>query len=170
MKIPQALPQFTDKSALFLITGRRAGKILLARDGEVEEIAFFEIPLPHYSDKEGFFESAGHGKIIRSGAMQEIDDKEITKKFLLKIRDSIRDIMKKQRVTDFYLFSPREHELERILPREAREILRTAFVGIYHHLSVLELLMMIEEKEKELLVKPITEEANKILKRKMPNE
>lgn len=165
MQIPQSLPQFTNRVALLLITGRHRGRMLLAQDGEIIELETFETAIPKYSDNEGFFEASGHGRIYRSGAVREINQEDIGKKFLKDTVERLERQIREHHVTDVYVFSPREHELESKLPKPSLELIRGTFIGSYLHALMLDLLSSIHARESERIVKPMSEEARNILKK-----
>ncbi len=81
MKITRDLPQFQNKKALIVVTGFHEADFYIVAMARMEKIGEFKLLYPHYSDKEGFFETAGHGKVLESGSVLEKDKVESRRRF-----------------------------------------------------------------------------------------
>jgi len=126
MKIPRDFSQFINQKALIVVTGLHEADLYAAGDGILEKIGDFKLLYPHYSDKEGFFERAGHGRIFETGSVLETDKVELRHRFLKEIDRVLDNMVMKQDITDIYIFTPDfvKKELVRLLPKEDRKKIR----------------------------------------------
>lgn len=166
MKITRNLPQFENKNALLVVSGLHEAVFYIAKDGFLEKIGQFKLLNPKYSDKEGFFVSAGYGRVFETGSVLETDKIELRHKFLKEMDKILDDIVKRRGVTDIYIFSSDflKNELTDLLPREDRKKIRLIFLGNYTHFHPFQILEMIMLREKVGWKMPIKEEARRILK------
>ncbi|MEK7561087.1 MAG: hypothetical protein AAB539_03990 [Patescibacteria group bacterium] len=147
MQIQKELPQFNEAAALLLVTGTQEGVIYRASQGTIEEVARVKEETPHYSDREGFFASRGHGQTFATGAVRELDKGVVRKKFARAFVGKIRETAAGMPVAEVYIFSPR-YTLPAIkseLPAEFQKILQGAFAGHYIDKHPFDLLRMIKE-------------------------
>ena len=70
MRIPQHLLQFKEERALLIVTGKNVAEFYIAADGVIEKDGSFEVTLPDYFKKEGFFGRRGGG-LFSSGSIVE---------------------------------------------------------------------------------------------------
>lgn len=166
MKIPREFPKFQGKNALIVVTGLHEADFYIAKDGFLEKIGDFKLLFPRYSDKEGFFEHAGHGRIFETGSVLEKDKIEIRHRFLKEMDEILDQVVMKRDITDIYIFTPDflKKELKELLPKEDRKKIRYIIKGNYTHLHPLQVLEIIGKKEKIGWKVPLSEEARKILK------
>ncbi len=165
MKITRDLPQFQNQKALIVVTGLHEADFYIAKNGRIEKIGEFKLLYPHYSDKEGFFETAGHGRVLESGSVLETNKVEIRHRFLKEMDKILDDIIKRKGITDIYIFTPStiKDELKKLLPKDDRKKIKHAFEGNFTKLHPFQLLSMIQAKEKIGWNVPVKAEAKKIL-------
>lgn len=165
MKITRDLPQFRSKNALIVTAGLHTADFYVASNGEIEMTGEFKMLYPHYSDKEGFFESAGHGHVFESGSVLETNKAKFRHRFLKELDLLIDDTIIRKEVTDVYLFAPDfvTSELLKLLPKKDKKQVRYFFKGNYIHVHPFYLLKLIKEKENLGWKIPLKEEARKIL-------
>lgn len=165
MKITRNLPQFAGRKALLVVTGLHEADFYIARSGEIQKIGDFRLLYPHYSDKEGFFESAGHGRVFESGSVLEIDKIEIRHRFLKEMDRMLDKIVVGEDVTDIYILTPdyMKNELTKLLPKEDRKKIRYIFLGNYTHFHPFQILEILKARENLGWKIPVKEEARKIL-------
>ena len=104
MKIPRQFKQFHDEPALIIVAGRQDALLYSANNGMIDRVDAVKIPTPHYSDREGAFQTRRKGMIVRSGAPRELRDRDI-------IRDFIHELGKRMKKLSFsisktYIFAP----------------------------------------------------------------
>ena len=174
MKISEKLSQFTDTHAFLVVAGMHAGAIYHAHDGEVEKRESFEVSVPKYSDREGFYARGGKGGTYVSGAVKEVDKEEIQKQFIkdmaARLVKEINQYPKKSRIY-LYLYAPQEilPHLRTALPNEVRRFVRDTFEGNHIHAQPPVLIGMLKKKNEDgveslrtALAKP---EAKKLLRK-----
>ena len=165
MKITRDLPQFENKHALIVVAGLHAADFYIAGNGIMEMTGEFKMLYPHYSDKEGFFESAGHGQIFESGSVLEVNKAKFRHRFLRELDTLIDDTIIRKEITDVYIFAPDfvTNELLKLLPKKDKKQVRYFFKGNFIHLHPFYLLDLIKKKENLGWKVPLGEEARKIL-------
>jgi hypothetical protein len=131
MRIPFDLPQFKDKRALIIITGKQAADFYIAGDGEMTKISWFVLKTPRYSDREGFFVRSGRGKTYSSGAVYETLDDKIKGEFLKKFAHEVKKILARRSITDIYLFAPSymKNVIQGAFPKRDLIFIRVSFLG-----------------------------------------
>ncbi len=115
MKIKQELPQFKNKFAYILVSGKEHAIIYLANDGLIKKIDEIKIKKDKYSDREGHFKRSGGNKVISSGAVYEDVDKE---KRLKEFTEEISNKFKRFKKIDYiYCYYPAymKNRLKKIL-------------------------------------------------------
>ncbi|MFB6212889.1 MAG: host attachment protein [Candidatus Magasanikbacteria bacterium] len=166
MQIPKKFRQFKEEPSLLVTTGWQAGKLYFAQDGKIEEIEELKVPHHQYSDKEGHFETrtSGSKEAIHSGAPKEKKKQHIRKEFLRRLIKLIKKVLDSKEVDSLYIFSPAEGlpSLEKKLPTNIREKVKSYYKGNYVKHDVQELLSVIK-KEEPKPVEVMSEEAKKIL-------
>lgn len=165
MKISNTLPQFKDKNALIITAGLHTADFYIAKNGQIEQTGEFKLLYPHYSDKEGFFERAGQGRIYESGSVLETDKQEFRHRFLKELDRMIDDTIVRKEITDVYIFAPDfvTWELKKMLPKKDKRQIRYFFNGNFIHMHPFYYLRRIKEKEQLGWKVPVDEEARKIL-------
>ena len=145
-----SLSQFKNKKALLVVTGLHEADFYIAKDGNLQKTGDFKLLNPHYSDKEGFFERSGHGRVLETGSVLETNKIEIRHRFLKGMDKILDSIVKRQKITDIYLFSPNfvVNELTQLLPKEDRKKIRYIFIGNYTHMHPFQLLAKIKDQER----------------------
>jgi len=171
-KIPTALPQFTQTHALIVVTGMHAGALYHAHDGEIEKLEAFAVPIPRYSDKEGFYARGGKGGTYVSGAVREIDKQEVVKPFLKELNKQIAALLSPYSISEVYLFSPPEikSEIRAHIPKLLDGFIRGHILGNHIHDSPIELLQKIQKEHGDaaegLKESVASEEVKKLLSKK----
>lgn len=165
MKIPKDFPQFKNRNALIVVTGMHEADFYIAKNGGLEKIGDFKLLFPCYSDKEGFFEHAGHGRIFETGSVLEVDKIETRHRFLKETDKILDSIVMKKDIADIYIFTPDflKKELKGLLPKEDRKKVRFVVSGNYTHFHPLQMLEIIKQKERIGWKVPLKKEARKIL-------
>lgn len=97
MIIEKNLPQFDRDKVLLLITGEQDGKIFLAHQGRIAEVAQLTVQDPVYSDREGMF---------RRGAVYESKKEHVQEKFVGRLAALAEEIYEKNKFDQIFLFSP----------------------------------------------------------------
>lgn len=168
MKITDKLPQFESKKVLLVTSGGYVAVYFLATNGFLEEVSRVEEATSHYSDREGFFQRSGSGKVFGSGSVYEENNIEREKRFVRKVVDEIIKIDLKTKIDGVYLYSPKY--ISKRIRLELPKTQKDKIVDIFDHNYVNEHPMMLLEKIKtrhdELFGKsvPLKKEARKILK------
>lgn len=165
MKITRDLPQFEGKKVLITVTGLHEADFYFAGDGQIRKIGEFKLLFPHYSDMEGFFESAGGGRIFKSGSILEVEKMEIRHRFLKEMDRILDEMVKRNKFDEIYIFSPiyLKNELKSLLPREDRKRVKQNFQGNFTHFHPFQLLLMIKQSQKLGFKVPIKKDTGKIL-------
>jgi hypothetical protein len=149
MNIPRTLPQFKDRRALIITTGKQKAKLYLAYKGTLTEAASpISVPKPVYSDREGFFASRGGG-VARSGSVYENKDEAIIVEFITKLRPVLKRL--RSELGDdvgIYLAAPQKlrSQLEAALPPAWRNTIIMMIPGIHYTKEPAELLAMIQTR------------------------
>lgn len=107
MQIPQALPQFTNEKALFVVTAKERGVLYLVHEGTIEKLEAVAEHPPSHSDDEGFF-FGGNTGIPAGGAPKETDDAHNFKQYLNVIVSELEAVIKERQPDRIYFFEP-EH-------------------------------------------------------------
>ena len=97
MKIPHELPQFENQRALIVSLGTHAGKCFLAADGNLSEVLALVQEKPRYSDREGFFMTAGRGGVYQTGSVYEDKSDEEARRFIRRIAHELTVAINKLR-------------------------------------------------------------------------
>ncbi len=172
MKISQELPQFTEISALLLVLGRQTAVFYAAQNGEISEIEEFRIENPHYSDKEGFFAARGGGKVFRSGAVREFQKWVVLRKFTKELNRKFSTADAAYHPDHIYFFAPAylRPTIERAISRALQGRVVGSFDGNFQNSHPFELLKMIQARDARGRVVPTSREAQKILKKRVPED
>lgn len=180
MQIPKNLPQFTNKQALLIVSGRLGVIFYLAENSKIKKIKSFKFSKPstQYTDSEGYFEqrSAAPGKgLFVSGAVREPKKQRLRQELYRKLENHLADITEKRNIDLIYLFAPDYlHKeisdiIKDLLPNKLKKKLKFPAKGNYLKSSQLTLLRKIKTKKqvkkKKKVVKPIKKEAQKLYKK-----
>ncbi|MBW6431944.1 host attachment protein [Patescibacteria group bacterium] len=167
MKITNKLPQFESKSVLLVTTGGSVSVFFIAKNGFLKEVSRVEEGTSHYSDREGFFQRSGSGKVFGSGSVYEENNVEREKRFVKKVVDEILKIDQKSVLDEIYLYSPRyiSKRIQSDLPKILKDKITETFDHNYVNEHPITLLEKIKSKHDEIFGKsvPIKKEARKIL-------
>lgn len=167
MKITNKLPQFENKKTLLIVTGGFSGLYFLASDGQIKEIFRTEESQQHYSDREGFFQRSGQGKVFGSGAVYEENKVEREKRFIKTILNETSRLNKEIDFDEIYLFTPDyiSNQITKHFPKEVRQKFIKVFEGNYIHDHPFAILSRIKLDQDKFIGKkvPLKEEARKIL-------
>lgn len=106
MKIPQALPQFTNERVLIVVSAKERGILYLANDGIIDEVAEVQEHPEARSDREGFFFRSGFGRGYGSGAPLEEDKDDNLRVFVSAIAEELNAAIAAVKPTAVYLFQP----------------------------------------------------------------
>lgn len=133
MKIPQQYPQFTNQSALIIVTGTHVALFYHAHDGALEALDSFAVENPKYSDREGFFIHSGHGQIFGSGSVYEPKTHVAEQRFIHQLHDTLRTLVDHTTISDIYLFMPKQigPEILKQLDGDLTKLVRETFDGNY---------------------------------------
>ncbi len=146
MKISEKLPQFKKEKVLIIVTGNHVADFYYAKDKEIEKIESIEITTPHYSDREGFFKTSGRGEVYETGSVYEPQKQEERKKFLKKLKETANHILKNNKITQVYIYSPDYilNEVKQNLPQSLKKKVKDTFEGNYHKTHPFKLLEKIK--------------------------
>lgn len=141
MQISQELPQFSERSALLVVTGAHEAEFYVAHKGVIEKVHSFKVEKPQYSDKEGFSED------------QEVKGK-VLQDFLLEFRQQGRDIYMKHMPDEVYMYTPdyMVNLVTEALPADAERNIIVTFRGNYYDKHPTELLEMIQKEREEKMI------------------
>lgn len=165
MKIPQKLSEFKNKKSLLLVSGKQEMVIYKIIDDEIIKESHFKIPNPSYSDNEGHFKVRSQGKVIRSGSVREVDDREIIVKFK---NELIKNLKKIKKDFDQVLISfpaKTKNEILDVLPQPIKEKLVKTIIGNYCSFTPIDILSKFLDKKKNSKKIIKDPEARKILKK-----
>jgi hypothetical protein len=163
MKISKELPQFDGEKALVLVTGMENAKIFVAENGTIEEVESFRVEKPHYSDREGHFETRKGGKVIGSGSVYEEKDETTVMHFAQELESKLVRF-RNESITKLFLFTPGYivASIRRAIPlsliAKTEGVIKGNFLD-YHPFDLLKKI----EKMKPLPTAPMTAEAEKTL-------
>ncbi len=115
MRIRRDLPQFNERRALLIVTGRFAAELYVVYQGTVERLDGFQLVWPKYEDNEGFFEQRGRGMTRISGSVRERKERERVNRFILELRKRVWKAMRDTSADVIVLFSVKAHQIERSL-------------------------------------------------------
>jgi len=165
MKISENLPQFNNQKALFIVAGKQEAVFYFVADSQAEELKRIRLHKPKYSDKEGYFQRKGRGRIFGSGSVLETKNRKLRKDFIKELNNNLQDILGKRDVEEIYLFSPSHmmKSIKKSLPASAFKKLKQSYKGNYCEAHIFKILKKLEAKPKIII--PKSKEALKLLKR-----
>lgn len=170
MKVPKQFHQFENEKAIIIVSGNESADIYFAQDGFMEKIYSKEEEIPHYSDREEFFETTmGRSGYVGSGSVYESKEDEVEHSLFKDLQKALMEIFKGNEITSIYILSA-EYFLPmvvRAIPKSHKgKIKWTKGVGLAgkHPKMILQALQ--KEKEERIGLKvPLSEEARKILEK-----
>lgn len=168
MKIPQNLPQFEREKAIMLVCATNEAIFYLLWRGEIITQDKFKIVKEREKGKrEGLFLKGGRGKIFEIGSVFKPKKRKFRKEFLDGVKSHLKKIVQEQIPEHIYLFAPDYlvKETESVFPKEIKEKIKIIKKGNYLEFHPLELLEMIVKEKESKKVKPISEEAKKLLEK-----
>lgn len=141
MKISEKLPQFEQARTLLVVSGEAGFVAYLAFKGEIEETASFRIDPVRYSDKEGFTQRSGHGRVFASGSSLEQPKEKERKEFFLGLHEHLKP-SSLGRVDECILFAPGyiAEEVKEHLPFKLQRCLKKTVDGNFVNVHPFELL------------------------------
>jgi hypothetical protein len=163
MLVPQTLPQFNNRKALVVVTGKQDARFYRISEGIFIEFDNFKIPRPHYSDKEGYFRSRSKGITMSSGAVRELQDEIVIGDFVREFRRHIKAAG--NGFDEVYFFTPStvKKALLDALPASLKGKIHAIFEGNHYKTSPLGLLSRIKNEIESTHVTLRSEEAQKII-------
>lgn len=172
MRIEKKLPQFQDQKALLIVSGRQEAILYLAKNGKIRKKEKIEAEDPGYTDKEGFFKSSSRttGTMKAGSVYKERITYHVTREYLNQLEEKIKSIFYKEKVKSVYLFCPdyMKKEVLKKIPKKLRNLIHVTKIGNYinsHPFGLLESIKDDQQQEKNKVVTPIKEKAQKILKK-----
>jgi hypothetical protein len=172
MKITNKLPQFESKKVLLVTSGGYVAVYLMATNGFLKEVSRVEEGTAHYSDREGFFQRSGSGKVFGSGSVYEENNIEREKRFVKKVVKEIIKIDLKSKLDGIYLYIPKyiSKRIQSELPKNQKDKIIEIFDHNYVNEHPLNLIEKIKSRHDDIFGKsvPIKKEARKILKKFRP--
>jgi len=162
MKIKDSLPQFNNKRALIIVTGREYAEFYLASNGEVATLEKIETEKRSPAEVVDKFKTRTSGYIV-SGADEE-ETKRETREFLSMFEEKFPDILRVATPELIYLFSPSyiSQEILHRIPKSKINTVAAHFDGNYRDKHLFDLLQMIQTDMKSNGVEPKSAEAQKI--------
>jgi hypothetical protein len=133
MQIQHSLPQFDTRKTLLIISGKQEAKLYVAHKGVIQLWKEFQVPTPHYSDREGFFMTRGRGAVMQAGAIYEAKEQVIFTNFYHELNTQLKEFFAKQSAEDIVLCAP-EYCLQNIqshLPVSTRKKIIATLPGNY---------------------------------------
>ncbi|MDP3901095.1 MAG: host attachment protein [bacterium] len=136
MKISQILPQFEKTSALLIVSGKAGAVLYRASEGEIEEVSSFRVDPVRYSDKEGFSQRSGQGRVFASGSSLEAPKEKERKEFFKNLEDHLKRL-NPETAKECFLFAPGHlvQEIKEHLPIHLQERMKKTVEGnfVSHH-------------------------------------
>ncbi len=170
MKIPSENYQFSNEKTIILVTGAQGALVYFANEGEVDLVSEIEADKIEDTDKSGIFR-VKRPKMVHHGVsfedkQEKIKDKT-TKDFLKKLRVELKELKVSEGVDSVFLFTPdfMEGHILESFPSEMKDRVKNVFVGNYRKEHPLDLVKKIGSFRDDKRVKPVGEEALKILKK-----
>lgn len=166
MQISQKLPQFEDKKALLVVTGKQEASFYLANDSRLKKVGEFHIPKITYSDKEGHMQKHKFGKLIGSGFAREPKKQVLRNKFLNQLEDSLKQLSKRNTdIDEVYLYCPGYIMMsaKNTVPSSLKDKVVSTYRGEYQTQHPFKLLEMIQGSKNSGGVTIMKEAARKIL-------
>jgi hypothetical protein len=148
MKISENLPQFKKRKALLVVTGKQEAVFYFVSNGQALELKKFRFSKPQYSDKEGYFERSGRGRIFGSGSVLESNKKKLTKDFIKELNNNLDQVSNSQEIEEIYLFAPGYiiGMIRESFPTATRKKLKQSYRGNYCGTHVSKILEKIKKK------------------------
>lgn len=160
MRIPQYLPQFTDRAALLVVAGRKSANVYFALNGKIERVEHVKAERLLYEDYEGFSWTTVMSGVTgvrgraSSGAKHEPQDEVRVKKFEHALGRVLWRQARRNPVEDIYLFTPKTRELVGMLHPDLRQKVRLEIQGEFMHEHLIVLLERLERALMGRTVKP----------------
>ncbi len=172
MRIEKNLPQFKNQRSLIVVSGRQEAILYLVENGKIWEKQKIQVEDPGYTDKEGFFKTSTklEGTMKAGSIYKENISYHLTKEFLNKFQEEVKNILVKSKEKGIYLFCPdyMKKEVLKKIPKNFKGMVYMTKLGNYtnsHPFDLLESIREDQEKEKNKVATPIKEKALKILKK-----
>jgi hypothetical protein len=109
VKISRNLPQFRNKKALIVLTGKEVIRIMVAEDGGITDKELYRIKGYFYPDRQGYMEQLGKNRMLMNWGPFDIGhDTWKEREFLLQLRKRARRYLEHEKPDEVYLFA--EHE------------------------------------------------------------
>ncbi len=169
MKITNKLPQFTDQTALLVVTGKQDAVFYLVKDGELWQVDSFKVDKPQYTDAPGHFEAHSQGRMIKAGSAYDPTEADETavRDFLRFLKQELESVVKHHQLTALYVFCPGylKNRIEGQLPKDLAPKEQMLIEGNYYNTHPFELLERIQKRSRFNPVRPLSQAAQKILRK-----
>ncbi len=149
MMIKKGLPKFQKETSLIVVSGTNDARLLIAKDGEINEVEYIKANKPDYSDKEGHFKVRTSGKTIRSGAVYEDKVHIVKQEYYKLLQPKLKSYTGKHDFNNIYLFCPQpiNEEITKNFPSNVRNKITLVETGNFKRLHPLKLLEKIHKLE-----------------------
>ena len=131
MNIRRDLPQFNERRALIVVTGRFAAELYVAHRGVIGRFDGFQLVWPRYQDNEGFFEQRGKDMTRISGSVRETKERERVKRFIRELRVRVWRAVVFEKPDVVFLFTPKIQEVKDGLQERIRRLIVAEVRGDY---------------------------------------
>lgn len=167
MRISQKLPQFKDRRTLIIVAGKVEAKFIEAYNGEIRELTHCKSSKPDYSDNEGYFETRGRGFWLGSGSVREVDDDDLINHFMVLFKKTINELSHGSVFDSIFILAPTRtlKPIQEVLPDQLARKISFTKEGNYTKEHFFDILSIINQEYQNNRVVPISEEAEKILKK-----
>lgn len=139
MKIPSKYKDVFESPALLIVSGALKGSVYLVKNGSLKKVFEPEELVPSYSDKEGAFMVSGRGKTYTRGSVKEENKQEHRDRYVSKLVEGIKNIVKEVEVERLYLVAPIYvvKNMKDSVPENLKNILKGTIRAnlVEHHLT-----------------------------------
>jgi hypothetical protein len=171
MQIENKLPQFNDRKTLLVSTGRQRAKIYSAFKGSLKLEEEINIPVPKFSDKEGFFAQkssrGGKNRTLRTGSVRERQKEYLENQFKNALTKIIKDLTKRRNDMQIYLYTPdyMKNIILDDMPKGLIKNIKQVYCGNYYSYHPFKLIKIIKDDQEAYWGRadPRKKEAKKLL-------
>ena len=142
MKISKTLPQFEGYPALFVISGEFEARLVLAKDGQVEELPGLGMnPREEAKEKQGFISKSG-GKSLGAVSHHERYIEDLKKEFRKKLSSMVHDLAITKGLKEICVIAPKHAAgaLRKDLGGVERSLLHLTIHGLHTRKPVNEII------------------------------
>lgn len=167
MRIRRDLPQFNERRALIVVTGRFAAELYVAHRGVIDRLEGFQLVWPQYEDNEGYFEQRGKDMTRISGSVRETKERERVKRFIRDLRVRVWKVVRNEKSDVIFLFTPKMQEVKNELQDRIRRLIVGEVRGDYIRKHPFDILTKIKMMQRALDISTpgSTASSRKILRR-----